>query len=127
MRKSQIEYYKKRRVQANLSGMCQNCFKKKVKVGNLSCEICLVKKRINLIYSSSKEYLPVVMKMIEKQNGKCAICEEQMSRQCFDHDHITNKLRGILCNACNTGVGFFRDNPNFLKNAANYLEKSNTI
>jgi len=42
----------------------------------------------------------------------------------IDHDHETGKIRGLLCHRCNTGLGFFLDNPHFLTNAAFYLEKN---
>jgi len=41
-----------------------------------------------------------------------------------DHDHITGALRGLLCSACNTGLGFFRDHPELLKRAIEYLNQS---
>jgi Recombination endonuclease VII len=42
-----------------------------------------------------------------------------------DHCHKTNKVRGILCNGCNIGLGSFKDDINLLKNAIKYLETSN--
>jgi hypothetical protein len=39
----------------------------------------------------------------------------------IDHSHITNHIRGLLCNKCNLGLGFFRDDLNLLQNAIDYL------
>lgn len=41
---------------------------------------------------------------------------------CIDHDHKTNLVRGLLCKLCNSGLGFFRDKPDFLKRAIFYLK-----
>ena len=39
-----------------------------------------------------------------------------------DHNHETGKVRGLLCNDCNRGIGLLKDNPMFLANALKYLE-----
>jgi len=47
--------------------------------------------------------------MIEKQNGKCAICKKELDsgrETNIDHDHETGRIRGILCNNCNIGLGY---------------------
>lgn len=41
-----------------------------------------------------------------------------------DHCHVEQVLRGRLCGACNSGLGFFRDSPILLRRAADYLEKT---
>jgi hypothetical protein len=60
-----------------------------------------------------------------KQDSRCGICRKKLhlnTRDChIDHDHKTNKVRGILCMKCNLGLGSFRDNPKFLKLAISYL------
>jgi len=61
------------------------------------------------------------------QNGKCLICGidyKKLKRGLvIDHDHKTNEIRGLLCSNCNTGLGYFKDNPDFLIKASEYLNK----
>lgn len=49
-------------------------------------------------------------KLVE-QNNKCAICGRDMNEYgkifCVDHNHTTNKVRGLLCDPCNYGLGFY--------------------
>ena len=63
-----------------------------------------------------------------KQKGLCAICgePETCSRQknlSLDHNHETGKVRELLCNSCNRGLGYFRDKHELLQKATNYLIK----
>lgn len=61
------------------------------------------------------------------QNGYCAICSEHRSIQkkdlALDHCHTTNKIRGFLCDNCNTALGKFKDNPELLFKAIQYIYK----
>lgn len=50
----------------------------------------------------------------------CAICGSE-EKLVVDHDHKTGKVRAMLCNHCNRGLGHFRDNPATLQNAIEYL------
>lgn len=50
----------------------------------------------------------------------CTICGDEDSLV-VDHDHKTNKIRGLLCNRCNKGLGLFRDDPNLLEFARVYV------
>ena len=60
--------------------------------------------------------------MLSNQGGKCAICGETPEKDLYiDHDHSTGRVRGLLCVRCNTGIGWFRDNPVYLHNAEKYL------
>ena len=62
-------------------------------------------------------------RLLEKQDGKCAICNNSDKRLCLDHNHSTGKIRGLLCTRCNRGIGLLGDNVETLKNAIEYLQK----
>lgn len=62
--------------------------------------------------------------MLHSQNFSCAICQTALKFDKFthiDHDHETNRVRGILCHHCNTAVGLFRDSPELMRRAMEYL------
>lgn len=64
--------------------------------------------------------------MFKSQNNLCALCgTNNFGKQGpnIDHDHKTMKVRGILCNQCNVGLGSFKDDPLLLTKAINYLSK----
>jgi hypothetical protein len=63
--------------------------------------------------------------MLIKQNNKCKICNNEFKNARdthIDHCHTSLKVRGILCNNCNTAIGLFKEDVNNLKNAITYLE-----
>lgn len=57
------------------------------------------------------------------QEDTCAVCGAQ--DVVLDHDHVTGRARGWLCDSCNQGLGAFGDDPSRLRKAATYLEGSN--
>ena len=63
-------------------------------------------------------------KLYDKTNGKCYICLESKDYYLHvDHDHETGKIRGLLCNNCNRGLGLFKDSKDSLLRAVKYLDK----
>lgn len=67
-------------------------------------------------------------RLLAEQNGVCAICGQpetgSFSRLSVDHDHRDNSIRGLLCAACNAGIGRLKDDPNLVERAAAYLRKA---
>lgn len=59
---------------------------------------------------------------IKARDGRCDICFERADPPQMDHDHVTGKVRGVLCRRYNTGLGNFRDDPRTLYAAVRYLE-----
>lgn len=64
----------------------------------------------------------------------CCICgahpdgewtSKRNGRLAFDHDHEGGQFRGLLCEICNRGIGYFKDNPVLLLKAAEYLKNQN--
>lgn len=72
--------------------------------------------------------------MLSSQNGGCAICGGQERRAdprtgqayalAVDHDHETGRVRGLLCSNCNRALGWLNDDPDRLRSAASYLERT---
>jgi len=71
--------------------------------------------------------------MLKTQGGGCAICGNPETRingktgkvknLSVDHCHTTRNVRGILCGACNVGLGKFNDSPELMMRAIEYLQK----
>jgi hypothetical protein len=62
------------------------------------------------------------------QNCSCAICGKHESQNKnkklhVDHDHKTGKVRQLLCNGCNTGIGLLKEDTSLLQKALDYLIK----
>lgn len=68
--------------------------------------------------------------MFKEQEGKCAGCGKHQldlnHRLVVDHCHTSGEVRGLLCNQCNSVLGYVYDDPKTLKNLIKYLEKGNT-
>jgi hypothetical protein len=85
----------------------------------------LAKKREELkrLYNLTlEEYVEIY----KSQGEVCAICKRNCKTKkslSVDHNHATGKVRGLLCNTCNTALGMFLDSPVLLKRASDYLER----
>ena len=62
-------------------------------------------------------------RLLAQQNGVCAICREPGRELCVDHCHKTGRVRALLCNGCNSAIGFLRESPLLARAAATYLEQ----
>jgi hypothetical protein len=71
--------------------------------------------------------------LLERQGGSCAICHTtdwgngRSGRPNIDHDHVTGKVRGLLCWNCNVAIGHFGDSKQTLVAALSYLDKQAVI
>ena len=74
-----------------------------------------------------------VQRMYEEQDGKCSVCcragvlrfrEERTKKEIrlvVDHCHATGRVRGLLCDRCNTLLGMAQDDKALLRRAIKYL------
>lgn len=73
--------------------------------------------------------------MLAEQNSACAICGKPETTEihgrvvslAVDHDHTTGAVRALLCTACNTALGLFKDDTSLLAKASDYLAKHRAI
>lgn len=71
-------------------------------------------------------------KLLTQQNNVCAIClgtfsgtnQHGAKKLAVDHCHETKKVRGLLCENCNRGIGMFKHNTELLTSAITYLKLS---
>lgn len=63
--------------------------------------------------------------LLEEQGGGCKLCgfHPEHKRLCVDHDHVTGRIRGLLCHSCNVALGLLRDNVETLQRAIEYLRE----
>ena len=90
-----------------------------------SCKSCDRKIRLKCTYGIEwEDYL----NLLNSQNDCCSICKNVLTGDnkdtYVDHSHKQPyKIRALLCPFCNWGLGHFRDNPDFLLSAIQYLYK----
>lgn len=86
-------------------------------------------------FNVSVEYLE---KLYKDSKGVCAICNKpetaisshkhrRIRMLCIDHDHKTDKIRGVLCGRCNAAIGHFKDDVNSMHAAIRYLNNFNNL
>ena len=72
-----------------------------------------------------KDYLA----KIDEQHNLCAICKTKQEGKILavDHNHVTGKVRGLLCTNCNVGIGNLKDNIQILQSAIEYLQRYSLV
>lgn len=60
---------------------------------------------------------------IAASNGLCECCGEPYAKPSVDHCHTSGIIRGVLCQACNSGIGQFKNSADRLRKAADYLDR----
>jgi len=106
--------------------ICKECYNAKERVDNLSTERKktykdrLIKSKLSKYGLTEREYAV----MVSKAKGKCEICSksfDENTRSCIDHCHTTGKVRGLLCDECNTSIGKLGDTSSSVYKAYKYL------
>lgn len=72
--------------------------------------------------------------LLESQGGVCAnvgcgVKEPggRWNTWHIDHDHLTNEVRGLLCNKCNLAIGHASDSPEILRGLAEYVARRSQL
>lgn len=130
---------------ARVVSLCEYCGEKfetlaiKVRTGKekFCCKECYNRyrkeysynpKERNILYQKKAKYgltETEYKEMFKVQDNKCLICGDSFehTKAFVDHDHLTGKVRGLLCTRCNSLLGMCRDDISILKNAIEYLKR----
>jgi hypothetical protein len=100
-------------------GYCSKCFLESIKEKNR------IKSQYNKI--AKREKLNPELSKITN----CEICNIEFNKidtrqgdsRNYDHNHITGKVRGVICNRCNHLLGIYRDNINLINQKIEHLNK----
>lgn len=124
------------------AGLCYECAGPPLENSKV-CARCLERRRLSRVRNgrtprnteNRQSRKSIVTKKVatlaERYPGRfnhsaCAICGSAPKGKkkvlALDHCHSTGELRGLLCSACNVGLGFFRDNAKLLRSAIKYLK-----
>lgn len=71
-------------------------------------------------YLNSKKYK--YFQKLKEEAGGCSLCGGKLNLV-VDHCHSSRKIRGILCQNCNHGLGKFKDDTLLMEKAIEYLKK----
>lgn len=107
---------------------CQ-CGNQKYKNSSTYCSECLAKncKKYHSEYYKYAKYGTTKEWYDTEVKKGCAICNTDLTNKKvhIDHCHSSGKVRGVLCELCNKGLGQFKDNISSLENAIKYLKERN--
>lgn len=101
---------------------------KTVQEGHLATPEELIRIRRKLLHDK-KYRADAKERLLKFQERRCAICLTHITdgrrvplKLMLDHCHKTNKIRGLLCGLCNTGLGSFKDKIWVFERAIKYLK-----
>lgn len=117
--------------------ICSVCGEKKPLYAKAKCQVCynktFVRDKTRRWASRMKVKFGVTQEqydsMLAAQGGCCAICgckagqggSHRNRRLAVDHDHVTGKVRQLLCHSCNMILGRLADEPQLADRIAAYL------
>ncbi len=106
---------------------CKECTKARLKISESQSPERKRELHLRRKYDISLEEYD---QMLELQGGKCALCpattpggKHNNENWCVDHDHVTGKVRELLCNDCNLVLGIIKDSPEHLGRMITYILK----
>ena len=70
---------------------------------------------------SKRDLVDIKRIMLKSQESKCAICSTDSVPLHLDHDHEADVVRSLVCRFCNMGLGHFRDDPEVIYKAYQYV------
>jgi len=102
--------------------LCRSCHAESARHSYARARQKNIRKQIIRDHKITEERL----QQLERQaDGLCMICKSPPESKplCLDHSHATGEVRGLICNRCNSGLGYFKDSAELLRAAAEYLDR----
>lgn len=123
--KTEDEYHTDNRAKSKRASACKKCCNEAKALDYKKHRDKRLAYRRSYLYGVSQSEYETLR---NKAKGVCGICgcaEENKMALAVDHCHTSNKVRGLLCNNCNNGLGRFKDDPGLLQLAITYLKENN--
>ena len=127
------QYYAHPHTHDGLQTVCKSCHAKTSSAGYR--KMSQTEKDRRNARSKAARYgmsLDEMLAYVDAHNGLCDVCGKPdethrkatwTNKLTFDHDHVSGKLRGMLCSRCNIAIGSVEDNPETLYALAEYIER----
>lgn len=116
----QEQFTKNKMAKSGYGSKCLSCERQRGKAKRNKTPISAREAQLRNKYGITNQ---VYIDLAVGQDHRCKLCcvktEETLH---VDHCHESGIVRGLLCRACNTGLGFFKDNVETLKRAIIYVE-----
>lgn len=116
------EFYSASRKVGHIRGDCKSC-NRADKTRRITPEV----KREIVLRSQYGITVTDYKRMLQAQGGGCLLCggtNKSGKRLAVDHCHTTGVVRGLLCTNCNVGLGCFKDSPELMMKAIEYLDRN---
>lgn len=116
------KFYANKRAKSGKSSRCLDCSKKAARDWAIKNPDAILSTSFKHRYGIT---LPEYKALLASQDSACAICgslQRGRYRLSVDHNHVTGKIRGLLCNPCNQAIGLFKEEKDTLESAIKYLE-----
>jgi hypothetical protein len=123
----------------NGASRCVPCHQRHAREYYRTSEYRRARQRQHYVFRRYGIHMEQLERLLDEQNGCCAICKQYwrscvpakhtpyeaifLHHLCIDHDHLTQRVRGLLCNSCNAAIGFFEEDETRLANAVLYLRR----
>jgi hypothetical protein len=118
-------YVSKAGTKDGLRGECKECWcKASIDYHKRTAQRRKIVQRDYNLHAKYGISLDDYLAMYLAQGGLCLICNKKTDL-CVDHCHSTNKVRGLLCDKCNQGIGCLNHDIAQLENAIRYLKENN--
>lgn len=139
--KSSEDYHKQTNSKDGYSNWCKVCGYDNLKIWRKKNPDKIKKNAKNFRINNPKAYynsqykskygisIEEYNRLFDIQKGQCKICKidskELPRKLAVDHNHVTGKVRGLLCGNCNVAIGNLKESVIIIKEALNYLAENN--